>query len=67
MRNLGLRLGIYTCNALLRAVVEGRGISHAIQVVRSMEAVGVRPDTHTFTTLLDGYYCNGQLDKVKHY
>lgn len=33
MRNLGLRLSIYTFNALLRAVVEGRGISHAIRVV----------------------------------
>lgn len=33
--------------------------------VRSMEAVGVRPDTHTFTTLLDGYCRNGQLDKAE--
>ncbi|KAG0590834.1 hypothetical protein M758_1G125600 [Ceratodon purpureus] len=65
MRNLGLRLSIYTFNALLRAVVEGRGISHAIRVVRSMEAVGVSPDTHTFTTLLDGYCRNGQLDKAE--
>jgi len=30
-----------------------------------MEAVGVRPDTYTFTTLLDGYCRNGQLDKAE--
>jgi pentatricopeptide repeat protein len=33
MRSLGLRLSIYTFNALLRAVVEGRGIEHALRVV----------------------------------
>lgn len=65
MRSLGLRLSIYTFNALLRAVVEGRGIEHALRVVRSMEAVGMRPDTHTITTLLDGYCRKGQLDKAE--
>jgi pentatricopeptide repeat protein len=30
-----------------------------------MEAVGVRPDTHTYTTLLDGYCRAGQLDKAE--
>ncbi len=33
--------------------------------VRSMEAVGMRPDTHTITTLLDGYCRKGQLDKAE--
>ncbi len=33
--------------------------------VRSMEAVGVRPDTYTYTTLLDGYCRDGQLDKAE--
>jgi pentatricopeptide repeat protein len=36
MRSLGLRLSIYTFNALLRAVVEGRGIEHALRVVSNI-------------------------------
>lgn len=30
-----------------------------------MAAVGVRPDCHTLTTLLDGYCRSGQLDKAE--
>ncbi|CAM6107143.1 unnamed protein product [Calypogeia fissa] len=51
---------IWCPTCLLRAVVEGRGVQHALRMVRKMEASGSQPDVYSLTALLDGY-CQ-QLD-----
>ncbi|KAL2611007.1 hypothetical protein R1flu_022699 [Riccia fluitans] len=64
MRQLGLKLNIYTYNALLRAVLEGRGVKHGLRILKKMDSTGIKPDVHSLTALLEGYCRDGKLNKA---
>ncbi|KAJ7551399.1 hypothetical protein O6H91_06G013400 [Diphasiastrum complanatum] len=65
MRRMGLKTDVYTYNALLRAVVKGRGVEKGLQIVKAMKEDGVEIDSLTYSALVEGYCVTSELDKAE--
>ncbi|EFJ15708.1 hypothetical protein SELMODRAFT_445481 [Selaginella moellendorffii] len=65
MNRMEIPVTIVTYDAVIRAVVKGRGVEYGLKLVQNMESRGIEPDSAIYGAIVECYCRNSELDKAE--